>query len=152
DREKNFPRDRHRLLEQERRVGIAERGGDAAPRLAELVETAEPVHEPALAAAAFQHLRLDEVSRPLLRLAGHLLARAQQHAARQGDAVPAQQGFSVDLGEAHNRSRAPLGAASRVLSCRTPPASACPFSIPNPGAWSWSIRPDAMPAARLPAS
>ena len=64
DREVDFARDRHRLLEQERRFGIVEGGGDARPRRRELAQVREPMHQPALAAAALQNLRLEQVPRP----------------------------------------------------------------------------------------
>ena len=36
---------------------------------------------------------------------GRAVARVQQHAARDGEPVPTQQGFPVDLGQAHNATR-----------------------------------------------
>ena len=76
DREIDFARDRHRLLEQQRRRGIVERGGDARALLRKLGQIGQPAHQAALAAAAFQQLRLEHVARPLRRFGGRALARA----------------------------------------------------------------------------
>ncbi len=75
----------------------------------------QPAHQAALAAAAFQQLRLEHVARPLRRLGGRALARAQQHAARDGEPVAAQQGFSVDLRQAHNAATLPLRPSAHQL-------------------------------------
>jgi len=39
---------------------------------------------------------------PIAGFRGRGVTRLQQHAARDGDPVPTQQGFPVDLGQAHN--------------------------------------------------
>ena len=109
-RQIDFARDRHRLLEQERRCRIAQRSADARARRRELCKIRKPAHQSALAAPAFQHLRLEHVPRPLRRFVGRGITRAQQHTARDRKPVPAQQGFPVDLGQAHNASPPPRAA------------------------------------------
>ncbi len=124
DRKVDFTRDRHRFLEEERHLRIAEGGADLRPRLRELAEIGKPAHEAALAAAAFQHLRLEHEPRPWRRFGRQLLARPDEHAARDGQAVAAQQGFPVDLGQAHN-----MESPRRARAVRRIPSD---LSMPDP--------------------
>jgi hypothetical protein len=139
DREVDFTRDRHCLLEQQQRLRVVEGRGDARACRRELAEVAEPLHQAALAAAAFQHLRLEHVPGPLPRLGGSVLTRADEDAARDGETVAAQQGFPVDLGQAHNAFLSPPrrpAPSARTLACPIPPSSACHSSTPSRGGWS----------------
>src|SRR5262245_22522136 len=73
---------------------------------------------------------------PLSRLGGHVLARADKDAARDGEAMAAQQGFPVDLSQAHNvfprpRSRRP-GAVRSDPSMPDPAFERLPFLDAEP--------------------
>ena len=97
----------------------------------------EAAHQSALAAAAFEDLRLEHESRPVAALVGRVFAGAQQHAARHGKAVAAQQGFSVGLGKTHNglpsAVRRIFPGAYRMSGQLMPANCACRFSIPSRG-------------------
>ena len=103
------------------RAGAAPRDRPGHPRcagaLARAPQNPQVGAPDPLAAAAFQHLRLEHVPRPLQGFGGRAVARVQQHAARDGKPVTAQQGFPVDLGQAHNAT--PRLAPPRRSSLRT---------------------------------
>ena len=97
-RDENFAGDRHRFLEQQRDIGVFERRQDQPAGVAKTVKLVEHPHQAALAAAAFEELRLEHKTRPIGDRIGRAFAGMNQHAARHGDAVAAQQGFPVVLG------------------------------------------------------
>ncbi len=89
DGDENFARNRHRLFEKERGVGIVERRQDQPPRLAQLGDVLQSPHQAAFAAPAGEDLRLEEESSPIRRFVGRPIAGMKQYAARDRQAVAA---------------------------------------------------------------
>ena len=111
-RQVDLARDRHRLLEQERRRGIAQGIHDAPARGRELRKIRKSAHQAPFAAAAFQHLRFEHVPRPLqgfrrppgssmprggkpVTAARHVDAATQQSPWRRNKAFPSISGQSA---------------------------------------------------------
>jgi hypothetical protein len=120
NRDEDFARDRYGFFQQKRRIGIVERRQDQPPCVAKLGKLDELPDQPALAAAAFEDLRLEHKTRPDRHVIGRILAGAEQHAARHGNSVPSQQGFSVYLGKTHNGSASAVrrGSFRSTMACR----------------------------------
>jgi succinyl-CoA synthetase alpha subunit len=127
----NLLGDRHRFFQEERRVGVVKRGENEPPRLVEGGERIEAAHQAALAAAAFEYLRLEEMPVPARSLVRRHCSRGEQHAARCGEAVAAQQGFSVVFDKTHNAVlSAPFGVVFGVYRMSGP--LRLPFLDPEP--------------------
>ena len=84
-RDKNFAGDRHRFLEQQRDIGIFERRQDQPAGVAKTVKLVEHPHQAALAAAAFEELRLEHEAGPIgdRRRAGFRRHEPARRAARR---------------------------------------------------------------------